>query len=106
MKLGTKSVLTAALDRLFARREIVNCARELYLRRWYVFRSAPFAVFLHNFVRSDEDRALHDHPWSFLVIPLWRGYVEHHVCRQCDERGFHLPDGFMAWNKWWQEKCE
>jgi hypothetical protein len=28
-------------------------------------------------VRSDEDRALHDHPWSFLVIPIWGGYIEH-----------------------------
>ena len=35
------------------------------------------AVFIHKFVRSDEDRALHDHPWNFLVIPIWRGYIEH-----------------------------
>jgi hypothetical protein len=56
---------------------IVNCERDPYLIRWYLLRSKFIAVFLHKFVRSDEDRALHDHPWNFLVIPLWRGYVEH-----------------------------
>lgn len=29
----------------------------------------------------DEDRALHDHPWPFIVIPLWRGYIEHNEKR-------------------------
>lgn len=57
-------------------REIVNCDREKYLTRWYLFRSAPLALFLHLFHRSDEDRALHDHPWSFITIILWRGYRE------------------------------
>ena len=35
-----------------------------YLLRWYVIPRNPiFNVYLHNFCRSDDDRALHDHPW-------------------------------------------
>ncbi len=56
---------------------IVNCERKPYLYRWYVVKRERFALFIHRFVRSDEDRALHDHPWDFIVIPIWRGYLEH-----------------------------
>jgi len=160
------------LDMLFAKRVIVNCDRDPYLIRWYVIRSKPFAVFLHKFIRSDEDRALHDHPWNFIVIPLWRGYHEHsdrgrrrvwpiigarfrrgdykhrvellpcddsrtctyfqdpnefdveEDCPKCAgtgtmpswslfirfrefrEWGFWMPEGWIQWNRWWQDKCE
>lgn len=62
---------------LFPHRTIVNCERKKYLTRWKLIRTAPLAVFLHYFHHSDEDRALHDHPWSFITIILWRGYIEH-----------------------------
>jgi hypothetical protein len=65
------------LDKLFEKRVIVNCDHDPYLNRWYVFRTKHVSLFIHQFVRSDEDRALHDHPWNFLVIPIWRGYIEH-----------------------------
>lgn len=65
------------LNRVFNHKEVVNCNREQYLTRWYLFRRPKIAFFLHLFHRSDEDRALHDHPWSFLTIILWRGYIEH-----------------------------
>ena len=42
-----------------------------YLKRWYLIpRNRYFNIYLHNFVGSDDDRALHDHPWwslSFLL---------------------------------------
>jgi hypothetical protein len=65
------------LSRIFQKRVIVNCDHEPYLYRWYGLKTPWFHVLIHKFVRSDEDRALHDHPWNFLVIPLWRGYREH-----------------------------
>jgi hypothetical protein len=58
-------------------RTIVNCDRDPLLTRWYLIRTAPIAVFLHLFHRSDEDRALHDHPWNFITVILWNGYLEH-----------------------------
>lgn len=149
------------LDRLFEKKVIVNCERKPYLHRWYVFRTERISLFIHKFVRSDEDRALHDHPWGFFVLPIWRGYIEHHdpKCEACKnnggrclldgkshsrrvhpiigarlrtalyrhrvelignkpawslfirfkkirEWGFWMPEGFVQWNKFWQDKCE
>lgn len=71
------SWIVRTLNRIFSFKNIVNCDRDIYLRRWYMIRTKWLAVFIHKFERSDEDRALHDHPWPFLVIPLWRGYTEH-----------------------------
>jgi len=64
------------LNILFDYTVINNCDRDPYLHRWYVIRNKRFALFIHKFVRSDEDRALHDYPWNFIVIPIWRGYNE------------------------------
>lgn len=37
---------------------------------------------LHIFHRSDADE-LHDHPWGFVSVILWRGYVEVTPCATC-----------------------
>ena len=49
-----------------------------YMRRWYVIpRNSWFNIYYHEIVRSDDDRALHDHPWSFNVsLILAGGYFE------------------------------
>lgn len=71
--------VSESLDTFFERRVIVDCEKQPYLHRWYIFRTKHCSLFVHKFVRSDEDRALHDHPWAFLVIPIWRGYWEHSI---------------------------
>ena len=49
-----------------------------YLLRWWVIpRNRFFNVYLHKFLRDDDDRALHDHPWLSLSVILKGGYVEH-----------------------------
>lgn len=49
-----------------------------YLMRWYVIpRNQWFNVYLHKFTRDDDDRALHDHPWTSLSFALWDRYIEH-----------------------------
>lgn len=51
-----------------------------YLRRWFVIpRNTVFNVYLHQFIRSDDDRALHDHPWWNASILLDGEYVEHTI---------------------------
>src|SRR5262245_55579519 len=51
-----------------------------YLRRWYVIpRNRIFNVYMHQFIRSDDDRALHDHPWWNLSFLLNGRYVEHTI---------------------------
>lgn len=49
-----------------------------YLRRWWVIpRNMYFNIYLHNFLASDEDRALHDHPWWNMSLLLTGSYKEH-----------------------------
>lgn len=49
-----------------------------YLLRWYVIpRNSRFNIYLHKFLKSDEDEALHDHPWWFASLILNGEYVEH-----------------------------
>lgn len=51
---------------------------ENYLRRWWVLpRNAFCNVYLHEFRRSDDDRALHDHPWANSSYILEGSYIEH-----------------------------
>lgn len=53
-----------------------------YLRRWWIVpRNEMCSVYLHEILASDDDRALHDHPWSNTSILLDGMYIE------------HLPDG-------------
>ncbi len=48
-----------------------------YLRRWWIVpRNTLSNVYLHEFRRSDDDRALHDHPWSSTSIVIAGSYVE------------------------------
>lgn len=49
-----------------------------YLRRWWVVpRNAWCNVYLHDFGRSDDDRALHDHPWVNTSFVIAGRYIEH-----------------------------
>ncbi len=48
-----------------------------YLRRWWVLPRNPwFNVYLHRINASDDDRALHDHPWWNVSIILRGRYLE------------------------------
>ena len=40
-----------------------------YLFRWFVIPRNPlFNIYVHGYVGSDDDRALHDHPWPSLSL--------------------------------------
>lgn len=48
-----------------------------YLRRWWVVpRNDWCNVYLHEILHSDDDRALHDHPWDNTSFLIEGGYVE------------------------------
>lgn len=48
-----------------------------YLKRWWVIpRNRWLNIYLHRILRSDDDRALHDHPWWSISIILRGQYVE------------------------------
>lgn len=71
-------------DRLIARLTrrppdfVIGGGERPYLRRWYVIpHNRVCNVYLHHFLRSDDDRALHTHPWANLSILLRGAYREH-----------------------------
>lgn len=57
---------------------VIGPPSDPYLLRWYVIpRNKWFNVYVHKFCRSDDDRALHDHPWWWVSVILKQGYYEH-----------------------------
>lgn len=79
---------------------VITNPKGVYLRRWFITRWTSDAhplkpkrlpnVMLHNMQQSDDDRALHDHPWDNISIVLWGGYIEHAFERLPIE-GIELP---------------
>lgn len=58
-----------------------------YLWRWYVIpRNRFFNIYLHRFGRSDDDRALHDHPWYSVSFLLSGEMIEHNFRGICTIR--------------------
>ena len=56
---------------------VIGRPGDAYLERWYVVpRNRWFNVYMHHFLRSDDDRALHDHPWWSLGFILKGSYIE------------------------------
>lgn len=59
---------------------IVGGSDNPYLLRWYLIpRNPVLNVYLHCFLRDDDDRALHDHPWPWLSLLLRNSYFEHTI---------------------------
>lgn len=58
--------------------QIIGGKERPYMLRWWVIpRNRFFNIYLHHFLRSDDDRALHDHPWWNLSVLLRGQYLEH-----------------------------
>jgi hypothetical protein len=59
---------------------IIGSPANPYLKRWWLIpRNRLFNVYLHQFLRSDDDRALHDHPWLNFSFILKGEYTEHTI---------------------------
>lgn len=75
--------LVVRLRRIYATRPpdfVIGKPGNDYLQRWFVIpRNRFFNIYLHRFLRSDYDRALHDHPWLNMSILLDGEYVEHTI---------------------------
>lgn len=74
------------LDRLLSISErrapdiVIGGSEDPYMRRWWLIpRNRWFNIYLHQFCRSDDDRALHDHPWWNLSVLLRGEYTEHTI---------------------------
>jgi hypothetical protein len=81
------------------------------MKRWRFFRTRWFGLRFHHILRSDDDRELHDHPFTFISFILTGGYWEHTmdgrrtwygpgsiVVRNADTlHKIELKDGKSAW---------
>lgn len=57
---------------------VIGPSNDPYLERWWVIpRNKLFNIFLHHFLRSDDDMALHDHMYVNASIILSGRYIEH-----------------------------
>jgi len=57
--------------------QVVGPADDPYLKRWFLVpRSRWGNVYLHEFIKSDDPDALHNHPWPFFSWCMWGSYVE------------------------------
>ncbi len=73
------SVVDRIIDRIAHRAPDLEIggAADPYLRRWFVIpRNRWFNIYLHHIRKSDDDRALHDHPWVNCSIILRGAYIE------------------------------
>lgn len=70
----------------WARAKMINApdfaiGEPVYLNRWWIIpRNEMQNVYLHQGLRDDDDRALHDHPWpnqSLLLIGRYREITPH-----------------------------
>lgn len=56
---------------------IIGDEKDPYIIRWVLFgHPALPGVMVHKMIRSDHERALHDHPWNFVSLILKTGYEE------------------------------
>jgi hypothetical protein len=65
------------LRKILPFQSILNEDKTLYLRRFYLYRGKRRPhVYIHHICTSDDDRALHDHPWGFKSFMMWGRYEE------------------------------
>lgn len=72
--------MTAHKQRAWSKR-VIGSTHDPLLFRWILLRTPWLCIYIHKLCRSDHDRALHDHPWSFVSVVLWGAYLE--VTERC-----------------------
>lgn len=78
-ELACAVLVERVIPKLFAREDICGRDGTLYMRRWRLLGKDGILgrnLMVHRIVRPDEDRAPHDHPWSFVSLVLRGGYLE------------------------------
>lgn len=59
-------------------RQVIGPAKDPYMVRYILFRWGELPrLYLHKFLRSDDERAPHNHPWWFVSLVLRGHYLEY-----------------------------
>ncbi len=99
---GTRGPLWRWLGHLFLKRDVIyGCELNgnkdtAYLTRWTLWQGPKGQqLLLHIFHTSDHARELHNHPWDFWSLILWRGYWERSQTGLLDSDG--EPETVLKW---------
>ena len=57
-------------------KEIRDKSGELHFKRWLLFKTPFFEVYVHGIYKEDQDECLHNHPWNIWTMVLWGSYIE------------------------------
>lgn len=87
---------------------IIGDPSDPYVERWYVIpRNPVFNIYLHHFLHSDEDEALHDHPWFNLSVLLEGAYIEETIkAGGVHRRNYKQPGSFQFRTPWRAHRVE
>lgn len=80
-------------------KEIKSKQNILHFRRWRIFCSKYFNIFIHGIYKEDNDTHLHNHPWNLLTIVLYGSYIEELENDILNKRTF-LNIGYRNRNKY------
>lgn len=69
-------IFTCFFKKIFLIKEIKSNSGELHFRRYRIFSTPWFKIFIHRIYKSDEDKHMHTHPWNFVTIILSGNYKE------------------------------
>lgn len=77
LSLGPTPLLQEFVESLITKAErrapdfVIGPSDNPYLKRWYLKRDRQQGnIYLHQVLRDDDDRALHDHPWDSQSVVL------------------------------------
>lgn len=89
------SWISKLIRRLFLTKEIVSKEGKVHFRRYRLLETPWFNIYIHQILRSDEDRHFHDHPWHFTSHILKGSYYE---------RWTEYPDHKYEFQSVWSSK--
>lgn len=69
-------VIVHVLNLMKLVKEIKSKAGDIHFKRYQLFGSKYFNIYLHCIYKEDLDLHLHSHPWSFISMVLSGGYIE------------------------------
>lgn len=70
------------------RREVIGPPECPIIHRWTLVKTRWGKLLLHRFLPNADDRAVHDHPASFVTLVLRGGYDDHVPCSRCEGLGY------------------
>lgn len=84
-----KSLLIRVLTAIF-KLEVIRRDGSDYLWRWHVAGNrSGRGIYLHHFIKGDNDPDPHSHPWGFTTLVLAGGYVDECWKKDADGRVVH-----------------